>query len=209
MSTPYFKKVRRKLSQNCPVMKRLIDLVGPCTMAAMPGEPFTLLVRCVIYQQISTKAAKSIFDKLTTLVGDPSVPIARIKALTEAEFKACGISGPKQRTIRAVVEHVEANSDFLPGIPQHDDETVREHLTQIKGIGPWTADMFMMFGLMRPDILPVGDYGFRTAVQKAFRLRKLPVAERCFKIGEVWKPYRSVATWYLWRSLEPKYQGKE
>lgn len=189
-------------------MKRVIGMVGPCTMTSFPGDPFTLLVRCVIYQQISTKAAKSIFDKLTAAVGESSIPIDRLAAMTEADLKVCGISGPKQRTLRAVIDHVNAKPDLLPGIADLDDETVHERLTEIKGIGPWTADMFLMFGIMRPDILPVGDYGFRMAVKNQFRLRKLPEAEKCHKIGAAWKPYRSIATWYLWRSLEPIYRKK-
>lgn len=208
MSTPFYKKARGHLSKNCPVMKRLIGAVGPCTMAPMAGDPFTLLVRCVIYQQISTKAAKSIFDRLLALVGETTIPQAKLAEMSEAQFKTCGISGPKQRTIRAVIEHVDKNPDLLPNIADWDDEVVREKLTQIKGIGPWTADMYMMFGIMRPDVLPVGDYGFRMAVKKQFKLRKLPEAARCHKIGAIWKPYRSVATWYLWRSLEPRYQSE-
>jgi DNA-3-methyladenine glycosylase II len=209
MSTPFYKKARSHLSRNCPVMKRVIDVVGPCTMAPIPGDPFTLLVRCVIYQQISTKAARSIFDRLTASVGGPSIPMARLSDMTEEQFRACGISGPKQRTLRAVVAYVEANPDLLPNIGNCEDEAVREQLTRIKGIGNWTADMFLMFGIMRPDVLPVGDYGLRTAVKKHFKLRKLPEAARCMKIGGVWKPYRSIATWYLWRSLESRYQEKK
>ncbi|HEV3440677.1 MAG TPA: DNA-3-methyladenine glycosylase [Gemmata sp.] len=206
MSTPIYKKARAHLSRNCPVMKRVIGIVGPCTMASIPGDPFTLLVRCVISQQISTKAARSIFGKLLELVGDVSIPMANLANLSESQFKACGLSGPKQRTLRAVIDHVQANPNLLPGITAHDDETVHEQLTQIKGIGPWTADMFLMFGISRPDVLPVGDYGVRVAIQKQFRLRKLPDAAKCLKIGKPWTPYRSVASWYLWRSLEPQYQ---
>jgi len=209
MSTPFYKKARGHLTRNCPVMKRVIGVVGPCTMASFPGDPFTLLVRCVIYQQISTKAAKSIFDKLTASIGDSNIPIAKLSGMTEAQFKGCGISGPKQRTLRAVVDHVNTNPELLPGIPDMDDETAREQLTQIKGIGPWTADMFLMFGIMRPDVLPVGDYGVRVAIKNQFKLRKMPDASKCWKIGEPWKPYRSVAAWYLWRSLEPRYQEKD
>jgi DNA-3-methyladenine glycosylase II len=205
MSTPIYKKARGHLSRNCPVMKRVIEIVGPCTMASFPGDAFTLLVRCVIYQQISTKAAKSIFDRLLAIIGDESIPIAKLAKLPESQFKACGISGPKQRTMRAVIDHVQANPNLLPDISAHADETVHEQLTQIKGIGPWTADMFLMFGISRPDVFPVGDYGVRVAIQKQFRLRKLPDAEKCRKIGKPWTPYRSVASWYLWRSLEPQY----
>jgi DNA-3-methyladenine glycosylase II len=203
MSTPYYRKVRRHLSRNCPVMKRVIADVGPCTMQPMPADPFTLLVRCVIYQQISTKAAKSIFEKLVAAVGGPSIPLAKLSRMTDARFRACGVSGPKQRTLRAVVEHVRANPDLLPGLADRDDDTIREQLTEIKGIGPWTVDMLLMFGLSRPDVLPVGDYGLRVAVQRAFNMRKLPEAEAIVKRAAPWQPYRSVATWYLWRSLAP------
>jgi len=204
MSTPYYRKVRRHLSRNCPVMKRVITDVGPCTMRPMPADPFTLLVRCVIYQQISTKAAKSIFEKLTSAVGGPSVPLAKLSRMTEAQFRSCGVSGPKQRTLRAVVEHVRANPDLLPGLADRDDDTIRGQLTEIKGIGPWTVDMLLMFGIARPDVLAVGDYGIRVAVQRQFNLRKLPDAAKITRIAEPWQPYRSVACWYLWRSLEVK-----
>jgi DNA-3-methyladenine glycosylase II len=211
MSTPLYRKARKHLSDNCPVMNRLIARVGPCTLEPNFGDPFTLLVRYVIAQQISTKAARSISGKLVAMMnrGEPDgpIPLPRLAKFTDAQFKACGISGPKQRTLRAVIEHVKANPKLLPGIPELNDDAIREHLTAIKGIGPWTADMFLMFGLGRPDVLAVGDYGIRVAVKNQFRLRKLPDADRLMKLGTPWTPYRSVACWYLWRSLEPANSG--
>lgn len=225
MSTPFYKKVRRHLSNTCPVMNRLIARVGPCTLVPQGDDPFTLLVRCVIAQQISTKAAESIFARLAAAVSGPpaahpadgtvmamwqrdtAVPLAKLAQFTEAKYKACGVSAPKQRTLRAVVEHVRANPDLLPSIPDLDDESIRDQLTAIKGIGPWTADMFLLFGLGRPDVWPVGDYGIKVAVKTHFNLRKIPDAQRLTKIARPWGPYRSVASWYLWRSLEPQYQG--
>jgi DNA-3-methyladenine glycosylase II len=103
-----------------------------------------------------------------------------------------------------VIDYVKANPKLLPGIEDRDDATVREQLTEIKGIGPWSADMFLMFGLGRADVLPVGDYGFRTALKAQFKLKELPRPEKSAKLSEPWRPYRSVATWYLWRSLELK-----
>ena len=203
MSTPFYKKARRYLSASCPVMKQLIGAVGPCTLTPNSADPFTLIVRCVISQQISTKAAVSIFAKLSTAVGGgPAIPMAKVARLSDARLKACGISGPKQRALRAVIDHVKARPDLLPGIADRDDDAVREQLTEIKGIGPWSADMFLMFGLGRPDVLPVGDYGFRAALKVQFKLKELPHPMKATKLGEPWKPYRSVATWYLWRSLE-------
>jgi DNA-3-methyladenine glycosylase II len=201
MSTPHYRKARRHLARNCAVMKHLIARVGPCTLTPNPQDPFTLLVRCVISQQISTKAAESIFGKLAALVDGPPVPMARVARLTDTNLLSCGISGPKQRTLRAVIEHVRANPRLLPGIADRDDEAIRSDLTAIKGIGPWSADMFLMFGLGRLDVLPVGDLGFRVAVVRQFRLRKPPTPDRLAEIGERWRPYRSIATWYLWRSL--------
>ena len=205
MSTPFYRKARRHLSASCPVMKHLIGAVGPCRLVPNPADPFTLLVRCVIFQQISTKAADSIFAKLATAVGGgPAIPMARLQRLTEAKLKACGISGPKQRALRAVIDHVKANPKLLPGIEERDNETIHEQLTEIRGIGPWSADMFLMFGLGRPDVLPVGDYGFRAALRTQFRLKELPDPPKSTKLAEPWRPYRSIATWYLWRSLELK-----
>jgi DNA-3-methyladenine glycosylase II len=206
MSTPLYRQARRHLSRNCPVMKQLIARVGPCTLVPTPDEPFTLLVRCVVSQQISTKAAESIFGKLAVLVDGPPLAMSRVARLTDAKLRACGLSAPKQRTLRAVIDHVTANPDLLPGIATRDDATIREQLTAIKGIGPWSADMFLMFGLGRPDVLPVGDLGFKMAIKNLYRLRKFPDAKKLEKRGEPWRPYRSIATWYLWRSLDPKYR---
>jgi 3-methyladenine DNA glycosylase/8-oxoguanine DNA glycosylase len=183
-------------------MKRLIGSVGPCTLTPNPADPFTLLVRCVISQQISTKAAASIFGRLAALVGGPPVPMAKLAKLSDAKFKSCGISGPKQRTLRAVIDHVKANPDLLPGIEERDDTTIHEQLTAIKGIGPWSADMFLIFGLGRPDVLAVGDYGLKVGLKQAFDLVDLPKPDEAAALTEHWRPYRSIATWYLWRSLE-------
>jgi DNA-3-methyladenine glycosylase II len=209
MSTPFYRKARRHLGRKCPVMKALIAGVGPCTLVAEPADPFTLLVRCVISQQISTKAARSIFDRLQAAAGGPGVPMARLARLTEAELRACGISGPKQRALRAVTDHVSANPDLLPGIADRDDAAIRAGLTAIKGVGPWTADMFLMFGLGRPDVLPVGDYGLRAGVRQLYRLKELPSAAELEEVAAAWRPYRSVATWYVWRSLGPVPQSGE
>lgn len=208
MSTVYYKKVRGHLSANCPVMKRIIARVGPCTLTPRNDDAFTLLVRCVIAQQISSKAAESISGKLLDMVGGPPIPVVKLAKFTEAKYKLCGISGPKQRTLRAVIEHVRANPELLRSIPELADDAIREQLTVIKGIGPWTADMFMIFGISRPDVWATGDYGLKVAIKKHFRLRKLPDAKKMMKLAEPWRPYRSVASWYLWQSLDKKYQDE-
>jgi DNA-3-methyladenine glycosylase II len=225
MSTPYYKTVRRRLSDNCPVMKSIIGRVGPCMLAPKHSDPFTLLVRCIVAQQISTKAAESIFWRLAAAVNgvpqdepddavplamwrrDATVPMAKLAKFTDAKYKACGISGPKQRTFRAVIAHLKANPKLLPSIPELDDGAIREQLTAIKGIGPWTVDMYLLFGLGRPDVWPVGDYGIKVAVKNQFRLRKMPDAAKMTKLARPWEPYRSVASWYLWRSLESTFNS--
>jgi DNA-3-methyladenine glycosylase II len=202
MPDAVFRTAHRHLARNCPVMRRLTEAVGPCTLEPQSGDPFTVLVRCVIAQQISTKAARSISEKLVAAVGGAPLTPAKIAGLTEACFKECGISGPKRRTLRALAEYVTAHPVLLPGLPDSDDDTIRARLTAITGIGPWTADMFLIFGLGRPDVLAVGDYGIRVAVRNEFRLRKLPDAAQLTRIARPWEPYRTVACWYLWRSLE-------
>src|SRR4051794_38512636 len=122
MSTPEYRKARRHLSRKCPVMKPLIERIGPCMLAPKHDEPFTLLVSCVISQQISTKAAASIFAKLAAAQGGTPLKREKLARTTDAGFQACGISGPKQRTLRAVLDHVKANPDLLPGIQERDDD---------------------------------------------------------------------------------------
>lgn len=201
MSTPFYQKARRHLGRKCPTLKAVIARVGPCTLVPKPDDPLTLLVRCVISQQISTKAAESISARLLAAIDGPPVNRETLAKMTPDEFKGCGVSGPKQRTLLAVCEHVAANPDLLPGFTTWDDDTLRERLTAIKGIGPWTVDMLLIFGLGRPDVLPVGDLGLKMAVRNQYGFKELPTAAEMIERAESWQPYRSIATWYLWRSL--------
>lgn len=182
-------------------MKDLIRRVGPCTLAQPVHDPFTLLIRGIISQQISTKAAASIFDRVATVVGGPPIKPASLKELDDTQLAACGLSGAKLRTLRALTTHLEANPKILPGIADRDADVIREQLTAIKGIGPWTVDMFLMFSLLRPDVLPVGDYGLKAGVMRAYGLKELPNAAKLEEIAEPWRPHRTIATWYIWRSL--------
>lgn len=201
-------KAMRHLGRNCPTLKQVIARVGPCTWAPAQDDPFTLIVRCVISQQISGKAAESITARLVEAVGGTPISHKRLAKFTDDQYQACGVSGPKRRTLRAVCDHVKANPDFLPGIPSREDEHLREQLVSIKGIGPWTVDMFLMFGLARPDVLPIGDYGLKSGVRKLFGLKELPTAKELEKLAELWRPHCSIATWYIWRSLGPVPQSE-
>lgn len=210
MSTPLspdrvaaYAKAVRHLSRRDPVLKELIRRVGPCTMQPASDDPFTVLVRCVVYQQISTKAATTIFNRLADRLG--GVPVCRIKlaAATADELRACGISGPKQRTFRAILDHLTSDPEFLGRVPALADDDLRAEVTRIKGFGPWSADMMMMFGLGRLDVLPVGDLGLKMGVQEVYGLGAMPSAAELAERAEPWRPYRSVATWYFWRSRGP------
>jgi DNA-3-methyladenine glycosylase II len=195
-----YRKACRHLARKCPVMRALIKQVGPCTWAPVSDDPFTVLVRCVVYQQISTKAAKSIFERLAATAGGMPIARDRLAALSDADFQACGVSGPKRRALRAVAEYVAANPDLLPAVADQDEAELRPRLTAITGVGPWTVDMFLMFGLCRPDVLPVGDLGLRAGVKDCYGLKDLPTPAEVTKLAVAWRPYRSIATWYFWRS---------
>jgi DNA-3-methyladenine glycosylase II len=200
MSTNPHAAAVRHLSRRCPTLKSVIARVGACTWTPATDDPFTLIVRCIISQQISGKAAESISGRLIQSIG--KLTPRRLANFTDEQFQACGVSGPKRRTLRAICEYVQANRKFLPGIPTATDDALREQLVSIKGIGPWTVDMFLMFAINRPDILPVGDYGVKVGIHKLFGLPALPKPAEMERIAEPWRPYRSVASWYIWRSLE-------
>ena len=202
-AAPLHAPAQRHLARKCPVLKRLIAVHGPCTLTPRPDDPFNLLVRCVISPQISTKAAESIYGKLAAVVGGPPVAREALLALTEAQLQACGLSGAKRRTLRAVADDVAAHPDLYAAIAGRTDDQIREQLIAIKGIGPWTVDMFLMFAISRPDVLPVTDFGLRAGVRDEFGLKELPTGAELQRIAEPWKPYRSIATWYFWRSRGP------
>lgn len=193
----------RYLARRCPIMKELIQRVGPCTLQPQPAELFTTIVRCIIAQQISTRAANSIFERLAQSTKGPPITSQSLMAHSDDELANLGLSAPKRRTLRALITQLESQPDFLTDLKYRSDEDVHERLTVIKGIGPWTADMFLIFGLGRLDILPLGDLGFRVGIMKAFRLHRPPPPRRLLAIAEPWRPYRSIATWYLWRSQGP------
>jgi DNA-3-methyladenine glycosylase II len=185
-----------------PIMCAIVERVGPCRMEF--GEPtFHSLAEAILYQQLNGKAAVTIFKRFTERSGDPVTPEGILK-LTDAEMRAVGLSKQKTAYLRDLAEKTQAGLvDFqrLGGLP---DEEVIRHLTQVKGVGVWTAHMFLIFTLRRPDVLPVGDYGVQVAIKKHYRRRKLPKPKDMEKIAKPWSPYRSIACWYLWRSLDIK-----
>ncbi|HET9192762.1 MAG TPA: DNA-3-methyladenine glycosylase [Vicinamibacterales bacterium] len=204
MTTTDYDKARRLLARRDPVIRDLIRRHGPCGLAdAQHEDAFTALTHSIISQQLSTKAAATIARRFDALFGGIPTPAA-VALVDDAQLRAVGLSSQKIRYIRDLCSRVADGSLTLEKVNELSDEDVIQSLTQITGIGRWTAEMFLMFRLHRPDVLPVDDLGILKAVQRAYGLRKLPRAERLTKIGEPWRPYRSVACWYLWASLENK-----
>ncbi|MGH9237892.1 MAG: DNA-3-methyladenine glycosylase family protein [Vicinamibacterales bacterium] len=204
MTTTDYDKARRLLARRDPVIRDLIRRHGPCGLAdAQHEDAFTALTHSIISQQLSTKAAATIARRFDALFGGIPTPAA-VALVDDAQLRAVGLSSQKIRYMRDLCSRVADGSLTLERVNELSDEDVIQSLTQIKGIGRWTAEMFLMFRLHRPDVLPVDDLGILKAVQRAYGLRKLPRAERLTKIGEPWRPYRSVACWYLWASLENK-----
>jgi len=185
-----------------PILAALIGRVGPCRLQF--GEPtFHALAESILYQQLNGKAAATIFDRFTAQAGDPLTPAGILK-LTDAEMRAIGLSRQKTSYLRDLAEKTAAGLLEFERMSEMSEEEVIAHLTQVKGIGVWTAHMFLMFTLRRPDILPVGDYGIQAAIKKLYKKRKWPKPVLMQKVAKAWAPYRSVACWYLWRSLDIK-----
>jgi DNA-3-methyladenine glycosylase II len=197
-----YARARRLLLRRDPVLAELIRKHGPCGLAAAQrSDHFTALVRAITGQQLSTKAAATIFARLAALMPEGVTPAA-LGSLTDEQLRAVGMSRQKMAYFRDLSEKVLSGALPLDSLDAMSDEEVIAALTQVKGIGRWSAEMFLMFRLHRPDVLPVGDLGIVNAIKNVYRLRKTPTADRIRKIGEPWRPYRSVASWYLWRSLD-------
>ena len=204
MTTRDYAKARRLLVRRDPVIAGLIKRHGPCGLADRQHEDaFSALTHAIISQQLSTKAAATIARRFDALF-DSRPTAAAIARLTDDQLRAVGLSSQKIRYMRDLSEKVADGSVPLDKVNELTDEDVILSLTQVKGIGRWTAEMFLMFRLHRPDVLPVDDLGILKAVQRAYGLRKMPKPDRLTKIGEPWRPYRSVACWYLWASLGNK-----
>jgi DNA-3-methyladenine glycosylase II len=190
------------LKKSDPVLRTIIERVGPCRIEF--GEPtFHSVAEAIVYQQLNGKAALTIFKRFTDAAGDPVTPEG-IQKLSDAEMRAVGLSKQKSAYLRDLAEKAQAGLLEFERMPGMTDAEVIEHLTRVKGVGVWTAHMFLIFTLRRPDVLPVGDYGVQAAIKKHYRKRKLPKPKDMEKIAKPWAPYRSIACWYLWRSLDVK-----
>ena len=202
MTSIDYARARRALMRRDPVIATLIRLHGECGLAsAQRTDPFHALLHAIIAQQLSTKAARTIEGRFSALFDGNPTPTA-VSRVSDEQLRAVGFSGQKVRYVRDLCGRILDRSLQLHALDAMTDDDVIQALTSVKGIGRWTAEMFLMFRLHRPDVLPVGDLGIVKAVQRAYKLRTLPSPERLTKIGETWRPYRSVACWYLWASLQ-------
>ncbi len=196
------RKAINHLKKSDPVLSVIIERVGACRMEFSLPE-FHSLAEAIVYQQLNGKAAVTIFKRFAALVGEPVTPEGILK-VTDAQLRSVGLSKQKSSYLKDMAQRaVRGDLDFSR-LPEMSDDEVIKHLTQVKGIGVWTAHMFLIFTLRRPNVLPTGDYGIQMAIKKHYKKRKMPKPEQMAKIAKAWEPYRSVACWYLWRSLDIK-----
>ena len=198
---PYARKARAHLSKADPVLARIIAEVGPVGIQPR-RERFQALARAIIFQQLAGAAANAIYKRFVGLFADVDFPSPeQVLAKSVAELRAVGLSEKKALYIRDLAEHIrDGKLNFHRFHAMTDDEIV-EHLTMVKGIGRWTAEMFLMFNLGRPDVMPADDLGVQNAIKRHYRMRQRPNRKRLLKHAERWRPYRTAAAWYLWRSL--------
>jgi len=196
------RKAVAHLKKSDPVLRAIIERVGPCRMKF--DEPvFCNLAEAIVYQQLNGSAAATIFERFVALAGQPLTPEGILK-LTDEQLRSVGLSKQKSAYLKDLSAKTASGLLDFSRLSTLSDEEVIEHLTQVKGIGEWTAHMFLMFSLRRPNVLPTGDYGVQTAIKKHYKKRKLPKPKDMQKIAKAWEPYRSVACWYMWRSLDIK-----
>jgi DNA-3-methyladenine glycosylase II len=196
------RKAVQHLKKADPVLATIIERVGPYRMNY--DEPaFASLAEAIVYQQLHGKAAATIFRRLTDLAGLPLEPEGILR-LSEAQMRGAGLSKQKLSYLRDLAAKTQCGEVQFAHLPELPDEEVIKELTKVKGIGVWTAHMFLIFSLRRTNVLPTGDLGIQMAIRKHYRKRKLPKPGQMEKIARPWEPYRSVACWYLWRSLDIK-----
>jgi len=199
---PDYSAARRHLMKCDPTLRDVIKRVGPCGLhAAAPRDPFETLCVSIASQQLSTQAAATIFGRFADLFPNRKPTPERVMTLSDAQIRATGFSRAKVLFIKDLAAHVLDGRLDLKRLKKHSDEEVMQQLVAVRGIGRWTAEIFLMFRLGRPDVLPADDLGLMNAVHRAYRLRQRPDAKKLRQMGEVWRPYRSVAAWYLWQSL--------
>jgi len=197
------RKAIQHLKKADPVLARLIDRIGPYRIQYQEPD-FSTLVQCIIYQQLSGKVAAVIFQRLAAAASDGRLSPADVLRLQPEQMRALGLSRQKIDYIRSLAELALSGGLDLGALRRLPDQQVYARLTSLKGIGGWTVQMFLIFGLRRPDVFPSADLGIRAAIRKVYGLADLPKPADLERLARPWRPYASVASWYLWRSIEDK-----
>jgi DNA-3-methyladenine glycosylase II len=196
----YWDRAKRALAKRDPVMADIMRR-HPKVFMMRRGEPFMTLARAIVGQQISVKAAQSVWDRFAACVGEVTPQAVLLKE--RPVLRACGLSDRKTEYIADLAQHFADGKIHVQRWPQMSDEEIIAELVEVRGIGRWTAEMFLMFNLLRPDVFPLDDLGLQKGIRVSyFRNRKIAL-RTMRRLGETWRPWRSVATWYLWRSLDP------
>jgi DNA-3-methyladenine glycosylase II len=200
MKPEYWNRAKRALARRDPVMAGIMR-AHPKIFLARRGEPFLTLARAIVGQQISVKAAQSVWGRLLACVGE--VTPQSVLARQRPELRACGLSDRKVEYIADLAQHFADGAIHVHRWPEMADEEIIAELVAVRGIGRWTAEMFLIFSLLRPDVFPLDDLGLQKGIRRSyFKGRKVSLRSMT-RLGEAWRPWRSVATWYLWRSLDP------
>jgi DNA-3-methyladenine glycosylase II len=202
-------KARKALAASDPTMAALMARVGKIDLATRlerrqeerPADAYGALLRAIVGQQLSTKAARTIYGRVLDLFGGNTPSPERLLEAGEEDLRACGLSGRKTEYVRDLAAHVVGGELELDRLEDLSDEEVIEEIVAVRGLGQWTAEMFLLFHLQRPDVLSGGDLGIRKAVQVEYGLERMPPPKRVLEIGEAWRPHRSLASLYLWESL--------
>lgn len=201
MTTPdYWEQAKRELAERDAVLRELVQRFQGLALGSR-GDAFATLARSIVGQQISVKAAQSVWDRFSGRLG--GITPDTVRRSRRSTLRACGLSGQKTEYLKDLARRFADGSLDATRWPALDDETLIVELTQVKGIGRWTAEMFLMFHLARPDVLPVADLGLQKAMRLHYNRGRALSLPRMQKIGAAWAPWRSVATWYMWRSLDP------
>ncbi len=200
----YWDEACKHLARRDRVMKKLIPQFGEARLQSR-GDAFTTLARSIVGQQISVKAAQSVWERFAALLPAPStkLPPQQVLGLEVDAMRAAGLSARKVEYLRDLAQHFANNTVHVRQWQQMDDEAIVEELVAIRGIGRWTAEMFLIFHLMRPNVLPIDDLGLIKGISVNYFSGEPVTRAEAREVGDAWAPYRSVATWYIWRSLDP------
>jgi DNA-3-methyladenine glycosylase II len=202
-------KARKALAASDPTMAALVERIGKIDLATRlerrqeerPADAYGALLRAIVGQQLSTKAARTIYRRVLDLFGGATPSPEQLLDASEEDLRACGLSGRKTEYIRDLAAHVISGELELDRLEELSDEEAIEEIVAVRGLGQWTAEMFLLFHLQRPDVLSGGDLGIRKAIQIEYELEEMPPPKQVLEIGEPWRPHRSLASLYLWESL--------